>query len=286
MTSILVIESAMLSGWSFVPPSGNYKVSVMTPPRSSDPASFDSLEVDREVNALVVDGRFDSSAVAFGLAALARYNPKLFVLLTHKDVTTGADFELPSGYLPNWRMNMPSESMGSPFIRTYGVHCWGDATLGVHAPRALFGPSVEGEEGSPVLWPDYFSGRGTPVSRDSGSVLDYLYAAVAGQAPLWARSGWPVLLPENPFVFRDLDREVAGILCSSVDQAGGFVVLDAVDLIRIAGIDIPLVSKLPQGVLWREVRRVITVPFATALCEWLHTTSSRFSRERAPASIS
>ena len=286
MTRIIVIESAMLSGWSFLPSSRDYELSVMTTPRSSDPSSWESLKNTEKVDALIVDSRIDSSALSFTLAAMERHEPKIVVILGEPDLSVepAPSMQLVGAktYLPNWRMNIAAELYGSPFIQTFGLRCWADGTLGVQAPAPMFGPTVKNDDDEPVLWPDMFSGRGAAVSRDSGDVLRYLYLASSGQAPLWARAGWPVLLPETPYHFRDFDFEGHGVLCASSSQAGGFVVLKASDLLEIAGIPVSTLPQLPPNVLWNEVRRAITVPFALTLCGWLNQQISRL-RERAPS---
>jgi hypothetical protein len=283
MSQIVVLEAAMLSGWSFVRSSAH--IDVYTPPRLSDSDAWSALMDDESpIDVLIVDAR-GGNVESIASTLIERRSPGIVLFLSDGELFKDAEpaWLVGQGYFSNWSADLNAELYGAPFIASYKAQCWGKLTLGVRMPPMTHGPTSDDAEGEPRLWPDYFKGLGAPISRDARSVLDYLYGAVLGHVPLWGQAGWPLLLSERPTHFEDLEGSFSGVLCASSDKAGAFVVLSPADLLQIAGFRNLQLPQLPDSVLWREVRRAITVPFATTLCEWLDQESSRISRERAPA---
>lgn len=131
----------------------------------------------------------------------------------------------------------------------------------VAMPQAT-GPGA-GPEGQLALWnAEDFVGRGVRVSRDDPAVIEETFRATVGQAPLWVQPQFPFLVPRAPSTFKSLDGEtVQGLLCSSHERAGGWVVLTRRDVLDLLG--------HPAEVPWSRIPDLIGVQAAAALLSWL-----------------
>lgn len=135
----------------------------------------------------------------------------------------------------------------------------------VRLPRPVTGPGAATVAGSEfVTWPtEMFDGLGYRVSRDERSVIEAVYAAVHGDGPLWVRPGFPFRVPASPSTFRTLEGAfVEGLLCTSVNRAGGWVVLDKDAVLLLLG-------NRTRNVSWPQIQHIIGVQAAAALLGWL-----------------
>jgi hypothetical protein len=87
----------------------------------------------------------------------------------------------------------------------------------------------------PILSTSPFFGKGTPIHRDDPQIAAVFWRIARNQdGPLgWVRPGFPAIVHLADWSLGG--RSVEGILASSVDRPGGFVVLDARNLLSIMG---------------------------------------------------
>jgi len=132
------------------------------------------------------------------------------------------------------------------------------------------GPGA-GPDGQMVLWnSEAIVGRGVRVSRDDPAVIEETFRATVGHAPLWVQPQFPFLIPRSPSTFKSLDGEpVQGLLCSSYERAGGWVVLTRRDVLDLLG--------HPGDVPWSRIPDLIGVQAAAALLSWLVSSASTSS---------
>lgn len=169
----------------------------------------------------------------------------------------GEDFE-------SFSTSFDTERFGGQTISHLQIH--GGSIEGFEVPQLLAttGPGAFSEDPNHfVIWPiEPFMGLGTRVSRDEPSVIQFMYKAVQGQGSLWVKPGLPFLIPDKPLSFRALDGStVSGILCTSVDKAGGWVVLERQDILRLLGHS--------GDASWVDLRSIIGLRPAAALLGWL-----------------
>lgn len=117
--------------------------------------------------------------------------------------------------------------IGSPFVdlRTFEV------PVGMPPFSPIYGAGTA----RPILSISPFFGKGTPIHRDDPQIAAVFWRIARNQdGPLgWIRPGFPAVVHLADW---SLDgRSVEGILASSVDRPGGFVVLDTRDLLSIMG---------------------------------------------------
>ena len=145
------------------------------------------------------------------------------------------------------------------------------ATAGVEIDLPVLAPTHgpgAGLEDELVLWnSEDFVGRGVRVSRDDPAVIEETFRATMGQAPLWVQPEFPFLVPRAPSTFTSLDGEsVQGLLCSSHERAGGWVVLTRRDVLDLLG--------HPGEVPWSRIPDLIGVQAAAALLSWLASSTA------------
>lgn len=136
---------------------------------------------------------------------------------------------------------------GSPFVdlRSFEV------PTGTRPAEAAYGPGTS----RPVLPTAAFSKRGMEIHRDDPQVAAVFWKiAVQAGGPLgWIRPGFPAICHFAEWHLDGRPGIVTGALASSVDRPGGFVVLEAEDVMQILGYDrrsVPL--RLLQDVVPRE----------------------------------
>ncbi len=116
--------------------------------------------------------------------------------------------------------------LGSPLVdlRTFRLPADAKSTQ----PPVVYGPGTD----RPFLPMARFKGLGVPIQRDDPQIVaNYSRAATIGH--LWIRPGFPAVARFQDW--RVSDGRVRGVLASSVDRPGGFVVLEAVHLAHVMG---------------------------------------------------
>lgn len=134
--------------------------------------------------------------------------------------------------------------LGSPFVdlRTFGV------PAGSRPIDLAYGPGTDRQ----LLPVATFSGKGVEIHRDDPQVAGIFWRiAYQGVGPLgWIRPGFPAVAHLAEW---NIDgRTVTGALCSSIDRPGGFVILEAEDLVEILGYDRSVDPSLLQDLVPRE----------------------------------
>jgi len=216
---------------------------------------------------LVVDLRTGMEIPEYlSLLVSAGAAPDRFVVIGAENLSPKEIFSLVS-YDHSFSTPFKVERYGSRSILHLGIYV-GEETLDRRVYPDLVpthGPGVDSE--GIVLWdPAPFAGMGTPVSRDDVKVISEAHKASLGDAPLWVKPEFPFLIPSLPQSFTDMNSNVVeGLLCSSPERAGGWVVLTRHDILRLLG--------HPGDVPWSRISTLIGVEAAAFLLSWVINTS-------------
>lgn len=182
-------------------------------------------------------------------------------------VLSGSENESPDMIPPGYRLDrvipFRIELYGSQMISARSISCFtlqGSSCSSIPPLVPTHGPNV-GSDGKIVLWDArVFSGRGTSVSRDDADLIDYIFRATMGRVPLWVSPGFP-FLATHPLSLRSLGEDrVEGLLCSSIDRSGGWVVLTRRDVLDLLG--------HPGDVPWSRIPFLIGIDACRALLGW------------------
>lgn len=157
--------------------------------------------------------------------------------------------------------------LGSPFVDLRAFLLPVDAV----PFRPVYGAGTD----RPILRTSSFSGVGRVIHRDDPQVSDNHRRICAGTdgGPIgWIRPGFPAIIHLSDWHVDG--RTVRGALASSVDRPGGFVVLEAADLVRVMGYE-PVVDP-------SESDLVGLVPYE-CLCRLLDWSEQTLSESMSPA---
>lgn len=132
-----------------------------------------------------------------------------------------------------------------------------------------FPPAYGAGTDRPLLNSRCFSGFGIPIQRDDPQITgNYHRISSLGFGP-WLRPGFPALARFQDWFVEG--ARVRGVLASSVDRPGGFVVLDSKDLCRIMGYE-PAPSFSEQ-----DLDGLIPYECLCRIFDWAEPLLSRFS---------
>lgn len=156
------------------------------------------------------------------------------------------------------------ERFCSPVISDLRAGVYSSTMTSFRPPEVLCGPhSMDGLK----TWPrSLYQGLGHRVWRDDPKVSAFVADAIQGKCAAWISPGFPFSVPDEPLELVCEDGVLRkGLLCSSMDEPGGWVLLTSVDISRLLG--------LLEPVHYEALRRTISMQTWSGLILWAKSLS-------------